>query len=178
MVNCNAVNCPSTSSGKKSVSGKGISFHCLPRDKETRERWKANLKRGNPPPDANIRICSLPVPPPLVIYVTPCDGGAEQVEEISGQDPVDPVDPTISSQHTLSKKMRVGLENWVSAAREWIVKRKPATGSSGSDQGEKVDDKRRRGGEESKRRRRSTLIVDLGLQLVSTRPQPLAKIDS
>ena len=126
----------------------------------------------------DIRICSLPVPPPLVIYVTPCDGGAEQVEEISGQDPVDPVDPTISSQHTLSKKMRVGLENWVSAAREWIVKRKPATGSSGSDQGEKVDDKRRRGGEESKRRRRSTLIVDLGLQLVSTRPQPLAKIDS
>ena len=59
MVNCNAVNCPSTSSGKKSVSGKGISFHCLPRDKETRERWKANLKRENPPPDANIRICSL-----------------------------------------------------------------------------------------------------------------------
>ena len=117
---------------------------------------------------------SLPVPPPLLIYVTPCDGGAEQVEETI--DPV--VDPTRSTQHTLSKKMGVGLENWLSAAREWIVKRRRATGSSGSNQGEKVEDeRRRRGGEGFARRRRSTLIVDLGLHLVSTRPQPLAKID-
>ena len=59
MVNCTAVNCPSVTSGKKSVSGTGVSFHRLPADKHLRERWKANLKRENPPPDRNIRICSL-----------------------------------------------------------------------------------------------------------------------
>ena len=84
------------------------------------------------------------------------------------------VDPAIS-QETLSKKMRVGVENWVRVAREWIVKR-PATGSN---QGENVDEKRwferrRRRGE----RRRSTLVVDLGLQLVSTKTDSLATVDS
>ena len=115
------------------------------------------------------RIVSQAVPPPLLIHVSPCDA-VEQVEETLG--PVDPaLDPALS-QETVSKKMRVGLENWVRVAREWIVT-KPATGSI---QGENVADKRRferRRGE----RRRSTLIVDLGLQLISTRTDSLAKVD-
>ena len=115
------------------------------------------------------RIVSQAVPPPLLIHVSPCDA-VEQVEETLG--PVDPaLDPALS-QETVSKKMRVGLDNWVRVAREWIVT-KPATGSI---QGENVADKRRferRRGE----RRRSTLIVDLGLQLISTRTDSLAKVD-
>ena len=72
-------------------------------------------------------ILSQPAPLPRLIHVSPCDR-VEQVEE---------VDPAIS-QETLSKKMRVGVENWVRVAREWIVKR-PA---SGSNQGENVDENR------------------------------------
>ena len=82
----------------------------------------------------------------------------------------DPVlDPAIS-QETLSKKVRVGLEYLARVAREW-----PETASKGENVDEKRRfERRRRRGE----RRRSTLIVDLGLQLVSTKTDSLATVDS
>ena len=83
----------------------------------------------------------------------------------------DPVlDPAIS-QETLSKKVRVGLEYLARVAREW-----PETASKGENVDEKrrFERRRRRRGE----RRRSTLIVDLGLQLVSTKTDSLATVDS
>ena len=114
------------------------------------------------------RIFSQPVPLPLLIHVSPC-GGVEKVKEPLGpvDDPV--LDPAIS-QETLSKKVRVGLEYLARVAREW-----PETASKGENVDEKrrFERSRRRGG-----RRRSTLIVDLGLQLVSTKTDSLATVDS
>ena len=57
MVYCSAVGCNSNSNKKDKP--KEISFHRLPREESLRKVWLANLKRENPPPEKNIRICSL-----------------------------------------------------------------------------------------------------------------------